>query len=179
MQALLYRRIILLIRSTALRIQAVARGSWISPAASVSIQETGRVEIGKGVHVAKGSVLSVLPGAVLTLGDGCMISHGVTIYCASKIDIGEQCRVSHYCSIVDHDYDVHSTPDGESRFSRKISSPITIGANVWVGAHTTILRGASVGANSVVGANSLVAKPLPGNILAYCRSNAQISQSKL
>lgn len=40
---------------------------------------------------------------------------------------------------------------------------ITIGNNVYIGAHTTILRGVTVGDNVIIGACSLVNKSLPAN----------------
>ena len=135
------------------------------------------MEIGRGVRVVQGSILSVLPGGVLELKDGCILNHGTTIYCASRIVIGNQSRISHYCSVLDHDYDIHTDI---SMFERqKSSSPIVIGDNVWVGAHAVILKGVTISDRCVIGAQTLVKKSVPEGMLAYCHSNSQLTLSEL
>ena len=40
---------------------------------------------------------------------------------------------------------------------------VTIGNNVFIGSHSTILKGVIIGDNAVVGACSLVSKDIPAN----------------
>ncbi|GLS92123.1 galactoside O-acetyltransferase [Psychromonas marina] len=44
--------------------------------------------------------------------------------------------------------------------------PITIGANVWIGASSVVLPGVCIGENSVIGAGSIVTKDIPANVVA-------------
>ena len=44
-----------------------------------------------------------------------------------------------------------------------IPSPVVIGDNVWIGAHSTILAGVTVGKNAVIAAGSVVTKNVPEN----------------
>ncbi len=44
--------------------------------------------------------------------------------------------------------------------------PITIGDNVWIGAHTCVLPGVTIGDNCVIGAGSVVNKDIPARSLA-------------
>lgn len=173
----LYNRLIITLNSVSIRLLALSRGSWISLGATVHIHSGGRLKIGQGVGVAKHSVLSVLPGAILELKDGCIIGHGVTIFCANRVVVGAQSRIAHYCSLVDHDYNIHA---GESWFERpKISSPIIMGDNVWLGAHAIILKGVTIGHQCVIGAQTIVLKSVPEGMLVYCHLNGQLTQKAL
>ena len=173
----LYNRFIIMLNSVSIRLFALSRGSWISLGATVHIHSGGCIKIGHRVSVAKHSVLSVLPGAILEFKDGCNIGHGVTIFCANRVVVGAQSRIAHYCSLVDHDYNIHA---GESWFERpKISSPIIMGDNVWLGAHAIILKGVTIGRQCVIGAQTLVLKSVPERMLVYCYSNGQLTQKAL
>lgn len=43
------------------------------------------------------------------------------------------------------------------------NKPVIIGDNVFIGAHSTILKGVTVGNNSIVGACSVVTRSIPEN----------------
>jgi acetyltransferase-like isoleucine patch superfamily enzyme len=173
----LYYRFIIILNSVSIRLLALSRGSWISLGATIHIHSGGCLKIGQRVGIAKNAVLSVLPGAILELKDGCMIGHGVTIFCANSVIVGAQSRIAHYCSLVDHDYDIHA---GESWFERpKISSPIIMGDKVWLGAHAIILKGVTIGRQCVIGAQTIVLKSVPEGMLVYRHSNGQLTQKAI
>ena len=173
----LYYRAIIILNSISIRLIALSRGSWISLGATVHIHSGGCLKIGHRVGVAKHSVLSVLPGAILELKDGCIIGHGVTIFSANRVIVGAKSRIAHYCSLVDHDYDIHT---GESWFEMpKISSPIIVGDNVWLGSHAIILKGVTIGRQCVIGAQTIVLESVPEGMLIYCHSNSQLTQKVL
>ena len=44
--------------------------------------------------------------------------------------------------------------------------PITIGNNVWIGAHTVVNPGVTIGDNTVIGSGSVVTKDVPANVVA-------------
>lgn len=57
--------------------------------------------------------------------------------------------------------------------------PITIGKNVWLGAHVVVLPGVTIGDNTVIGAGSVVTKDIPANVVAYgnpCKVVREISE---
>ena len=66
------------------------------------------------------------------------------------------------CCIYDTDFhsisfeDRHQCPDVHIK-----SKPVHIKRGAWIGAHTTILKGVTVGEKSVVGACSVVTKDIP------------------
>lgn len=173
----LWTRIGLTLNSIMIRCYALSRGSLISLRATVHIHSGGRLEIGRGVSIVQNAVIHVLPGAVLVLKDGCKLGPGVVIYCASRVSIGSQSRLAHYCSILDHDYDIHAD---EPWFEKpKISSPIIIGDNVLIASYAIILKGVTIGDRCVIGAHTMVRKSVPGGMLAYCHSNSQLTLTVL
>ena len=50
-----------------------------------------------------------------------------------------------------------------SRRSSIVSAPIRIGNRVWIGSHSTILPGVTVGDGAVVAAGAVVTKDVPPN----------------
>lgn len=59
------------------------------------------------------------------------------------------------------------------------SLPIHIGNNVWIGAHSVILPGVTIGDNAVIGAGSIVTRDIPANVVAVgnpCRVMREISE---
>jgi acetyltransferase-like isoleucine patch superfamily enzyme len=88
------------------------------------------------------------------------------IICNHQIKIGNNVTIGGNTVIYDTDF--HSlnplirknkTIDKKSAFKL----PVTIEDNVFIGAHTTILKGVTIGQNSIIGACSVVTKTIPAN----------------
>ena len=57
--------------------------------------------------------------------------------------------------------------DVEQRnYGLEYARPISIGNNVWIGAHVCVLPGVTIDDNCVIGAGSVVSKDIPAGILA-------------
>ncbi len=88
------------------------------------------------------------------------------IVCHEKVVIGDNVNLGG--NVVIYDTDFHSLSHIE-RMKRESdvlgtkTKPVTIGKNVFIGAHSTILKGISIGENSIVGACSVVTKDIPKN----------------
>lgn len=99
--------------------------------------------------------LVILDGAKVTIGDYVFIAPNVGIYTAG------------------HPFDVEQRNSG-----LEYALPVSIGNNVWIGAHVAILPGVTIGDNSVIGAGSVVTKDIPSNTLAVgnpCRVIREIT----
>ncbi|WP_103174735.1 acyltransferase [Paracoccus sp. SY] len=82
----------------------------------------------------------------------------------SHIVIGRDCMFSGGISMDTSDN--HSIIDVASGKRINPCKPIAIGDHVWVGQHSTILKGATIGSHSVIGAGSIVRGAIPDNSLA-------------
>ena len=88
------------------------------------------------------------------------------IICNHQITIGNNVVIGGNTVIYDTDFhslDAEQRRDFEQDRVNARFSPVKIGDNVFIGAHSTILKGVTIGDSSVVGACSVVAKNIPGN----------------
>jgi acetyltransferase-like isoleucine patch superfamily enzyme len=101
----------------------------------------------------------------LTIGDNVGISF-TAIVCSNEISIGNNVKIGGNVAIYDTDFHSlvakHRTDKDDDVRNAK-SSPVVIEDNVFVGAHSTILKGVTIGKNSVIGACSVVSKNVPPN----------------
>ncbi len=65
------------------------------------------------------------------------------------------------------------------RQAAQFNVPVHIGHNVWIGAHSVVLPGVTIGDNSVIGAGSVVTRDIPANVVAVgnpCRVLREIGE---
>jgi acetyltransferase-like isoleucine patch superfamily enzyme len=93
---------------------------------------------------------------------------GSTIVCQDSVIIGSNVNLGG--NVVIYDTDFHSLNKFD-RLDTKIdkintnTKPVIIGSNVFVGGHSTILKGVKIGENVIIGACSVVTKDVPDNQL--------------
>jgi acetyltransferase-like isoleucine patch superfamily enzyme len=134
----------------------------------------GSLTIGDGFHLQNGRLYNMIgrqqrcyfvigKKASLVIGNNVGIS-GTAIVCQQRISIGDNTRIGMNCVIYDtdfHDLDHRkrtALPEDYSGVRRK---PVVIGPNVFIGAHSTILKGVTIGDAAIVGAGSVVTKDIP------------------
>jgi len=102
-------------------------------------------------------------GAKLLIGNNVGIS-ATAIVCSDTITIGNDVKIGGNTVIYDTDF--HSL-EAESRLNiekdqaNTFSAPVHIGNNVFIGAHSTILKGVTIGDYSIIGAGSVISKSIP------------------
>lgn len=101
----------------------------------------------------------------LTIGDNVGMS-SIAIVCQERIHIGNNVKLGG--NVVIYDTDFHSLNpvnrlNPQSDIQDTFTKPICIEDNAFIGAHTTILKGVTIGQNSIIGACSLVSKNIPAN----------------
>lgn len=81
----------------------------------------------------------------------------------AKVKFGDNVFIAPNCGFytVGHPFDVEQRNRG-----LEYARPITIGDNVWIGAHVCVLPGVTIGNNCVIGAGSVVNKDIPEGSLA-------------
>jgi len=107
----------------------------------------------------------VLKNATLSIGSNVGIS-STAIVCSDHITIEDDVKIGGNTVIYDTDF--HSV-DASKRATLTeeqthiISKPVKIKKCAFIGAHTTILKGITIGENSIIGAGSVVTKDIPDN----------------
>jgi acetyltransferase-like isoleucine patch superfamily enzyme len=155
----------------------------------------GSLTIGDDFHINSGQRYNMIgrqqrcyfvigKKAELVIGNNVGIS-GSAIVCHQRIEIGDNTRIGMNCVIYDtdfHDLDHRKRTIIPEDFSGVTRKPVIIRPNVFIGAHSTILKGVTIGEGAIVGAGSVVAKDIPageiwgGNPAKFISKNASIAE---
>jgi acetyltransferase-like isoleucine patch superfamily enzyme len=144
-----------------------------------------RVRFGERVHLSLGATLVThrTPGEFIEIGDRCEIHHGALLAThGGSIRLGERCSVNAYsilyghggleigrfvriaphCIVVpmNHEFADTSRPIMEQGLR---CEGIVIEDDVWIGAHSVVLDGCTVGRGAVIAAGSIVTRDVPRN----------------
>ena len=98
---------------------------------------------------------------IINIGKYCLITPGVRIMAAEKIEIGNACMIAHGAYISDADW--HGIYDRAQPVGN--TKPIILKDNVWVGDSAIICKGVTIGENSIIGAGAVVTKNVPENCI--------------
>jgi acetyltransferase-like isoleucine patch superfamily enzyme len=107
---------------------------------------------------------TLTPEAVITVGDNVGMS-GCSVCAAKRVTIGDDCLVGADVLIADTDF--HPLRAAGRRWSSEGIgiAPVEVGANVFIGARSTILKGVRIGDDAVVGAGSVVVDDVPAGAI--------------
>ncbi|WP_143247463.1 acyltransferase [Agaribacterium haliotis] len=134
-------------------------------------------EPGRAIHIRDGSFIganAVLHGPI-DIGRKVGINHHCQIDGGKKgIVIGDECRIAAYCSLIafNHRYDM-AMPISEQGINSK---GITLGKDIWLGTHTAVVDGVTIGDKAVVGMRSVVTKDIAANTVAAGNPAKSIKQ---
>lgn len=152
----------------------IARGLKVSGFLKIEVTRRGKLTIGESLHLNSGHNHNVIGRqqkciiwveGTLNIGDKVGMS-STAIICNHQISIGNNVTIGGNTVIYDTDFHVL---DPKIRNNKRLDkqgakkAPVCIGDNVFIGAHSTILKGVSIGKNSVIGACSVVTKNIPSN----------------
>jgi acetyltransferase-like isoleucine patch superfamily enzyme len=123
----------------------------------------GDVKVTIGANSRLGKRVCIYGKGHVTIGQNTLIN-GADIGCHNSVAIGDGCLISD-CFIADTDYHnlqphLRHAPPGP-----KVTAPIVIHRNVWIGARATVLKGVTIGENSVIGLGSIVRQSVPANVV--------------
>jgi acetyltransferase-like isoleucine patch superfamily enzyme len=123
-----------------------------------------RLDLGVGIHLDH--------GVIVWLGDEQgSIQIAPRVYVGSyaflgtynhKLQIGEDSMIGAHCYVIteNHGHQRNGVPFRQQGFE---GADVTIGRNVWLGCHVTVLPGVTIGDNAIVGAGAVVTKNIPAN----------------
>jgi acetyltransferase-like isoleucine patch superfamily enzyme len=121
----------------------------------------------------------------LSLGKGVYLDHGVILWMGDKdgsIRVAERAYIGPYVFLGTYNHNLQIGQDTmvgancyivtENHGTQRIDIPfiqqgyrgadVTIGRNVWLGCHVTVLPGVTIGDNAIIGAGAVVTKNVPG-----------------
>lgn len=164
----------------------VADDAVISPGALVEVwpHTHTTVTFGSGAVLGRGSLLSLRGGTLrvgagtqvrrlvtlqvtgdLTVGAGVVLSTGLVVHCADRVDIGDLTIIGEHSTIADSAH--RRTAPGVPVHHASRTAPVAIGSNCWLGASVVVASGVTVGDQCFVGAHSVVTKDVePGWLVA-------------
>jgi acetyltransferase-like isoleucine patch superfamily enzyme len=128
------------------------------------------IRLGTNTHV-KGELLT-FPGGRIGIGDYCYIGVNSHVWSDTGIEIGNRVLVAHGVSIFDnhaHPFDpaerhrqfVHIIKKGQLEECDLKGERVVIEDDVWIGCHSVILHGVTIGRAAIIGAGSIVTRDVP------------------
>lgn len=142
----------------------------------INISLKGQFEIGDNLSLNNGKYYNTIgrqgacyfvvkANAKLTIGNQVGISCAA-IVCSDRVTIGNYVRIGGNTVIYDNDF--HSLNAANRCSVPEVlddirSKPVVIEDYAFIGAHSTILKGVTIGAYSVIGAGSVVTRDVPPN----------------
>jgi acetyltransferase-like isoleucine patch superfamily enzyme len=164
-------RIISIIQNIHLKVQIIelkkqgsifGKNVFIDPTVKFRIDKNSRLLIYDNVKILNDSWVITDSGDEIKIGTNVFISQHVII--SGNVNIGDDTLIAGYVSIIDANHNFNDT-------NKKINEqggnklPVKIGNNVWIGTHSVILQGVTVGNNSIIGANSTVTSDVADNVV--------------
>ncbi|MEZ8228213.1 sugar O-acetyltransferase [Vibrio splendidus] len=131
-------------------------------------------EVGEGCYIEP--PLHANWGRHTHLGDNVYVNFNLTLVDDTDVFIGDNVMIAPNVTIATGTHPI--SPELRLK-AAQFNVPVRIGNNVWLGAHTVVLPGVTIGENSVIGAGSIVTKDIPANVVAVgnpCRVVREINE---
>lgn len=141
---------------------------------NVNVTRRGSLLIGNNLSINSGNNHNIIGRqqrtifwveGKLMIGNNTGMS-STAIICNHEIDIGNYVTIGGNTVIYDTDFHSLNSALRKNILKDKINAKwgkVTIKDNAFIGAHTTILKGVTIGENAVIGSCSLVSKDIPDN----------------
>ena len=104
-------------------------------------------------HVARNVTITAGANSSMRI-EADYIGPNTTIVSRASVTIGSGSKLAENVVVRDGNHD-HSSPLAQKKFTQQ---PITIGADVWLGASSIILAGVTIGAHATVAAGAVVTR---------------------
>ena len=158
------------------RLKGVTFGRNMTIMGKVSVIGDGKITIGDDFYMSSGDTISAissnLQGAIFTEKDSEIIignQVGMTstrMRISNRLVVGDNVKIGACVLLIDTDshpidYKLRRTSNEGVK-----SAPIVIEDDVWIGAHSIVLKGVTIGARSIIGAGSVVTKSIPADCIA-------------
>lgn len=152
---------------------SIGHNCFIAPEARLFAERGRPIVIGDGSYIAADAVLH----GPITLGQEVSINHHATLDGGRKgIAIGDHSRIAAYCSLYAFN---HGLAADQTISEQPVTSlGITLGRDVWLGAHVGIVDGVTLQDGAVAGMNAVVTKDVDAYTLVAGNPARVIGQRK-
>lgn len=149
-------------------LQIPGKVSWLIGGTRISIGDNFYFSSGDAVNPMTSNLQGAIyleNGASLKIGNNVGMS-STRMWVHDSVTIGNNVKIG-ACVLIT-DTDAHPLDYLARRSSNEgtKSAPIVIEDDVWVGAHSIILKGVTIGARSIIGAGSVVTRSIPADCVA-------------
>lgn len=137
------------------RVRGANVAAKVRVGASCRITRPWCLSVGQRVQFEHDVFVKITDDAArLTLGGHVFVGCGTEFDVSKSVIIGNNVLIAPGCFITDH---THLHRAGASIASQGCeSTPVVIGDDVWLGAHSIVLAGVTIGQGAIVAANSVV-----------------------
>ena len=163
-------RMILRMHGAALgeNVQIPGKVFWQVGGGKISFGRDFYFSSGEGVNPIAGNMqgaVYVEDGARLTIGDNVGMS-STRLWVHNSVTIGDNVKIGACVLITDTDAHPMDYMARRNTNEGTKSAPIVIEDDVWIGAHSVVLKGVTIGARSIIGAGSVVTRSIPADCVA-------------
>lgn len=132
----------------------IGKRCYVSPEAHIVADPNGNLHLGNDSFVAGSAYIT----GNVRLGHNCTVNPFATL--RDNVQTGDGVRIGTYACLIgsNHGFDRTDIPIWQQPMSSK---GIKIGNDVWIGAHSTILDGVTVGDHAIIGGGAVVTKDVP------------------
>lgn len=102
-------------------------------------------------------------GFNIEIGEDFFANYSLVILDCAPVRFGRNCFIGPQCGIYTA---VHPTDPKQRAAGLEYARPVTVGNDVWMGGHVTVLPGVSIGDGSIIGAGSVVTRDVPAGVVA-------------
>jgi len=147
-------------RLAALEQVEIDEGAFVAPSARIFAEPHRAVRIARGASVAA----DVWIHGPMSLGEGASLNPGVRVDGGrAGVHIGPHCRVAAGVALYAFDHGLR--PDARVSEQRVRSRGITLGEDVWIGAHAGVTDGVHIHDHAVVAMGAVVTHDVPPYVI--------------
>ncbi|MBS7540563.1 sugar O-acetyltransferase [Ancylobacter lacus] len=144
--------------------QRAAAAFMVRYNASLAEDDAARLALLRARFAAVGEGCVIRPpfhcdyGFNITLGAGVFLNFNCVVLDVVSVTIGARTQIGPGVQILTAD---HPRDPAERATGWEFGRPVTIGANVWIGAGAIVLPGVTVGDDALIGAGAVVTRDVP------------------
>lgn len=141
------------------RLGALGERVWIDRRVAL-LRYPQNIEIGNDVVLKEGAQLCACNDrASIRIGARTTVGFYTFLYASERIEIGADCMIAPFVYLVDSNHGTE--PDRPMNTQPNMTAPIVIGDDVWIGVHSVILKGVTIGNGAIVAAGAVVKDHVP------------------